>query len=645
MAYQSTYGRYNQFIGPSRKKVPWKYDGWSRGKNNFSEDNEIRPDEYYQGKNIEMTGRSSIRLGRRGHRLFTSVSGVSKHNGSFVYKNPITSTNLLLSMHDGRLRRITTSGTVTEIDATKTWDATAKTRGVLLRGSVYFGNAIDFLSKSDGTTVTRWSSETAASGLALTATGTGPKSYVYGVTVVTETGETEGTTSSEVFNANALTASNKNTFSWNRKTSTQTRGYNVWRSENGGTFVFLNYIENPSSGATVTYVDDGTDQAAVTSEMPTFNTTGGVKGSIYDKYANTLFIAGNLQEPDTVFYGGSGAQFESFSPDANGGWIKPGRGDGESVTAMIGFEDFLFIFKNNSIWKFTFASDGSPSLSSVIPQYGTSSPETVRRMEKDVVYLGSDGRIRILGYEPTQINVIRTTDLSNRVQPDIDLWSTTNLEKFHAEYFEQKYILCNIDQAIPYDRRYIGFHGVWTNFTFNQFLLWDKGTKKQLIFGFEDTSGKIHQVLTDNTWDDNGTVIPVEFTPRRIDGGDDTILKWYDFARIKLKEPRGALSIDTYRDGNALPTTIPINFSTGGGIDSFMFDDFMFDEASGIETNSAALQVIKLEEYFEAYSLLHTITINANEENHAILQTMNGVLEIEDFDYDRDENIERLNPN
>ena len=149
-----------------------------------------------------------------------------------------------------------------------------------------------------------------------------------------------------------------------------------------------------------------------------------------------IFICNNLQEPDTVFFGGTGSAWESFNPSDNGGWVKPGRGDGEKCTAMIGFEDFLFIFKENSIWKFTFGSDGGPVLVSVIPQYGTSSPDTVWRMEKDVFYVGTDGRFRLLGYEPNQLNVIRTTDFSNRIQPKVDNLDFNNPQNIFAVFFQ-----------------------------------------------------------------------------------------------------------------------------------------------------------------------------------------------------------------
>lgn len=633
----SVLGLYQQRMGPSPNARAWKYEGWKRGANAFAEDNEIRDDEFYEGINIEITGRSSIRLPRRGHRDFATVSGATNFNGWGILKNPKTSVNLLLSMWDGHLYKTTTSGSSSEIDGTKTWDSSATTRGVLLRDFFYFGNGVDSMSKTDGTTVTQWTEVTKPTLNSVTLSGTGTDTlYAYVITAVTDVGETEASDEITAYGPGTLSTTNKFAVVFARKTDSSVRGYNIYRAKNGGTLLLLGYIDQQSSGGTLTYTDDGTDTNSLIYEAPTFNTTGGIKGNIYAKYANTLFISGNDDEPDTVFYGGTGALWESFSPDANGGWVKPGRGDGERVTAMIGFEDFLFIFKENSIWKFTFGDAGAPSLVAVIPQYGTSSPDTVWRFERDIMYLGSDGRIRILGYEPTQLNVIRTTDISNRIQPRLDVLDKTNINQFFSIVYEQKYIICDGTVALPYDRRYIGFLDKWTNYSFNRFIVWDRGTNQQKLFG-ATLGGKIQQLLVDNTYDDNGTNINASLRIKRVDGGEDTILKYFYFTRTKFKNPKGSITLYTYKDGATLVDTSSVEFSLGGGIDEYMFDEPMFDESISITSVSDAIQILKKDLYFEAYSIYHQINIIGSENNHCIVQSMNGVYEVEDYDYERDE--------
>lgn len=631
---------YSQRIGGSPRQRSWKFSGWERGENSFAEDNEIRDNEFYDGKNIELIGKSSVRLPRRGRRLLASVPGATNFNGWGVYKDPITGANLLMTMFDGRLYKINTNNSIEEVDNTKTWNAEAKMRGVLLRGFYYFGNGIDYLSKTDGNAITQWVGVTAVNFTNIALTGTGSDTaYDYAVTAVTDVGETETSTVISGFGPGKLDTSNYWTLTWTRKTDSVVKGYNIYKATKGGTLTLLTFIDQPTAGATVTFKDDGTLTRSLIYEIPSYNTTGGVKGNIFGKYANTLFISGNFQEPDTVFYGGTGSNWESFSPSDNGGWVKPGRGDGDRVTALIGFEDFLLIFKENSVWKFIFGSDGGPTLISVIPQYGTNSPDTVWRMEKDIVFYGTDGRFRILGYEPTQLNVIRVTDISNRIQLKLDALDKNNLDDFFAVFFEQKFILCNGDTAYPYDRRYLGFLGTWTNQNFDRFIIWDKGTGQQMLFGAQHGTGKIYQVLVNDTYDDDGENIDAHIRFKRVDGGADDILKFFNVTTAKYKNPRGAIRFATFKDGSTTVDDVPVSFISAGGIDEAMFDEFMFDEGAEITEVPDSVRLVDKELYFEAYSIYHQVSVTGNSDNHCVVQSLGGYFEFEDPDYQRDELI------
>lgn len=631
-------GYYSQVTGAQPKKQIWKYKGWARGQNSYSEDNEIRADEWYDARDIELTGKGSIRLGRRGHRTFTTIGSAVNFNGWGIYKNPKTSANYLIAQFDGKVYKITTAGAVNEIDATKTWDATAKMRGVLLREWFYFGNGVDALAKTDGETITRWSLVTAPTGLSLSKSGSGSDSlYEYTISVVTDVGETEVAAVVSDYHAANLDNSNYFTVTWNRKTDTNVKGYNIYKAIKGSTVTLLTFIDQQSSGATMSFADKGVIERSLIYEAPTYNTTGGVKGNLFGKYSNTLFVAGNKEEPDTVFYGGTGDNFESFSPSDNGGYVKPGRGDGERVTAMIGFEDFLLIFKENSIWKFVFSSDGGPSLSAVIPQYGTSSPDTVWRMEKDIIFLGSDGRYRVVGYEPNQLNVIRTTDISNRIQPNLDSLDTSSLDNIHAVFYEQKFIACDRNIALPYDRRYLGFLGQWSNYNFDKFIVWDQGAGEQKMYGVEHDTGTIKQLLVNDTWDDDGKTIPCSFRPKTIDGDQDT-LKYYASTTFKLKDSVGIIRFNTYYDGNNLLDSDPVTFGSSNiGVEKYMWDEPMWDEGATVVVSNKVIDLVKKDIELEAYNLYHEVQVDANSYNHGVLQTMSGLYEYEDTDYERDE--------
>ena len=528
---------------------------------------------------------------------------------------------------------------MTEIDNAITWDTNAIMRGVLIRGFFYFGNAVDYMAKTDGTTITEWAAETAVTGFGIVKNGSGSDTlYGYSITAITDVGETDSVAEITGFHNGTLSATNYWALTWNRKTASNVRGYNIYKSVNGGTLTLLEFVDNPTSGATVTFNDTGTITKSLIYEAPTFNTTGGVKGNVFAKYANTLFVCNNLEEPDTVFFGGTGSTWESFNPSDNGGWVKPGRGDGDICTAMIGFEDFLFMFKENSIWKFTFGSDGGPVLVSVIPQYGTSSPDSVQRVDKDVFYVGTDGEFRILGYEPNQLNVIRTTGFGNRIQDKIDTLDFANADHIRAITFEQKYIVADDTICLPYDRRYTGFLGTWDEYLYDRFIVWDKGTGQPKLFGIKTDSGNIDQLLVDNRFTHaDGSSITSAVRFKRVDAGEDTILKYYYFTKFKFRNAKGRLTLRSFKDGSVEISTTSISFETGGGIDEFMFDEPQFDEQSSASTTSDVLSIVKKLIEEEAYSIYHTISVTGSQDNHCIIQTMNGMYEVEDVDYERDE--------
>jgi hypothetical protein len=259
-------------------------------------------------------------------------------------------------------------------------------------------------------------------------------------------------------------------------------------------------------------------------------------------------------------------------------------------------------------------------------------------MEKDVVYFGHDGRYRILGYEPNQLNVIRTADISNRIQPELDVLDKSNLDNFFGVFFEQKYMVCNGSKAFPYDRRYTGFLGEWTNMNFSRFIIWDKGSGKERLFGARKTGGGIDELLVEGTWDDNGDTVDCFIRFKRIDGELDS-LKYFHYTKFKLKFPRGQVTFLTYRDGANLLDTTSLSFSVGGGIGEFMFDEAMFDEGLDIEEVEDAVQYVTKDLEVEAYSYYHQLVVQANEYNHCLVQTMAGRYEEEDDDYRRDERV------
>lgn len=642
----TTQGYYAQRVGPSPKVGIVKYNGWSKGVNVFAEHNEIRDDEFYEGVNVMLVGKGSVQLPRYGSENLVTKYGASKYNGGGIFKDPVNNVQTPILMFDGRLYKYS-GGSLVEIDSSKTWDANAKIGGVMYRNQFYFGNGIDPLSKTDLNTVTKFTELSDPNNISVTLTGSGSDYiYRYAVTVVTNYGETAYYSSGDNWGPATLDASNKFTISTTRRTEPEVIGYNFYRSINGSTLMFLKFVPQPTTGDP-TLVDDGTYVESNLYEAPAWNTTGGVEGKYFATFKDTLFVAGVDNYPDILFYTGTGENYESFSPDHNGGWVRIGEGDGTRITSIKGFDVYLLVIKEDSVYRFDFASNGGPSVITADAQYGSAYPHTVSKFEKDLIMVGSDNRIRTLGYEPRLLNVIRTNDISNRIQPVLDSeFNFSNPEDVIGVYYKQKYILCDGNIAVVYDRQYVGFHGTkWTNYDYAGFLVWKTGGREYLL-GVKN-NGEVNKLLVEGVYTDNGQNIVASFRPKTIDGGEDSMPKFFRELKLKLRSVHGSFTLEIWKDGITKSYTNTISVGGNAGISSFMWGEPKFGEikpassGSGINVIGVAIIITK-EIYDEAYYIYPRLTVNGNNDNNFIIQTITGTYDYEDYTYYKNENVLRI---
>jgi hypothetical protein len=642
MARSYRYGLYNQRIGNIPKGGSFDYKGWSKGQNSFSEPNEIRDDEIAKGRNIMIVGKGSIQMPMNGSELLTSTVA-SNCNGAFIFKDKTSGTETPLFFFDGRLYKYV-SNSLVEIDNTKSWTPNLKMGGIMFRDQFYFCNGTDSLCKTDLSTITEFTEISDPTTINVSYTGSLQEAtYRFAVSVVTATGETASVASSEYLGAFELNSSEKFTISTPRNSNSAVKGYNFYVSKNGSRFNFLIYVPQPPSGdPSVSY--EGQYLASSIYTAPDYNTTGGVKGKLFATFKDTLFVAGVDDLPDYIFYTGTGNNYESFSPDTNGGWARVGEGDGTRVNQIKGFDVYLLIIKENSIYKFDFLENGGSNVTIVEPLYGSPYSYSVEKFEKDLIMASNDNRIRTLGYEPNLLNVIRTTDISNRVQPILDNEFDFSVpQNVIGVYYKQKYILCDGNIAVCYDRQYTGFHGeAWENWDYSAFLIWKTGGKELLLGAKND--GTINKLLVDGVYTNNGQPIVATFRPKTVDGGEQGLIKFFKFYKLKIKNFSGTMNLSTWYDGITVPDSTSLSVVGSGGISAFMWGEPMWGEvkvvqmSSNFETLGNTILVVK-ELCQEAHYLVFEVTVNGNEDNHLVLQGAVGVFDYGDVDYLENENI------
>lgn len=566
--------------GADPKPVPWKFNGFKRGVDSYSLDTEVHPNALSDAENMELYGRSSVRP-RRGCADLGAAMGNDPVDGLFVYRT--SSVDELLGLSGGTLSKYNSVSSDWDAVSGGSFTSGLRTRGTQLRDNFYFGNGTDDLAKYNGTSVSTFTNQTAPAGLAVTAKGsTGTDAYSYEVTTVTENGESLPCTAVEITNGNAtLDTSNYNELSWTRKTDASVIGYNIYgRRLTGLGRTLMIFVDQPASGATITWNDKGT----ITPQIwlpPEGDSTGGEKMTVIEGLRGSLI--GFKQGDDRFFWTGTGTKYESFSPSHNGGWADIRRGDGDGgIMGGGNHEKNYYIFKKHSIHKFYFNTEGEGVLEEVILGVGCGAPGSVAFVENDLFYIDSDKKLRVLGYEPNYYGTIRTATLSEgRAQSYLDQIDDDMLSEVEAVYFKNRYLLAaagagstNNDMIIPYDRHYLAFLGKWTGWDVRCWVIWNN----HLYAGSSD-SGQVFECCVGRN--DNSTGISSRLVTRNEDLGNFSQSKFWEWADFRFFAIRGELKIKTIVDGAVTVDERTISSQAYAGISGAMVGGFMPGEATG----------------------------------------------------------------
>ena len=540
--------------GQALSKREWIHDGFNLGVNSFALATELRggtgSSELAEAVNMELYGKKSIRPRRGGQKLGSTLGG-DEVDGLFQFKSD--SVDEILGVSGGLLKKYNSSTESWNTVSGGSFTANLRTRGVKMRGNLYFGNGTDDFSRYNGSALSFFTAVAAPTGLAVTPQGTtGAARYEYTVTTVTDKGESLAATHVAITTGNQiLDTTNFNRVTWTRRTESQVIGYNVYgRSTQGLGLTLMQYIEQPASGATVTFDDKGLIQPTIWLP-PDGDSTDGISAKMWEQLRGSLVGAGVTSQKDRLFFSGTGTKYESFSPAHNGGWVDVRPGDNDrGINGLAPFESNIIVLKEMSIHKFYFSpTTGDAVIQELLTYTGCGSPGSVVVMENDVAFLDSERKFRILGYEPNFTSAIRTTSLSEgRVQSLFDGIDPNQLQNCEGVYHRGRYLLaCTTvggiknDMVLAYDRRYLAFLGKWTgaNAHVRCWVVWDgKDGQRRLYAGGSDTpyvfEFDIEGVLTDH----DGSAVSTLLRTRNEDlknSGQQKLWKWVDLRIFRIQ--------------------------------------------------------------------------------------------------------------
>lgn len=540
------------FPQSKQKVLQQRGTSYIRGLNTLVSSTQIRTDELSEAIDIQLIEDGKIQFPRDGQAYFGNSNG-SKVTGIYNYYKS-----------DGTRKLLRTCGTTLQVyNATtgdfdnvsgKAFTTTLDTEGVMAYDKLYLCNGTDNLCYYDGTNVVTFTGINAPTSPSCTRTGgsTGSYTFSYKVTAVTAIGETEPTAAATATaNQATLSATVYMTVGWTASTSAI--GYNVYGRKDGSWY-FLKYLEGQ---ATNSYADTGVDTPYEILVPPLANYTAGVKGKYIQVYKDSLFIYGDPSYPSRLYYSGGGDKINDFSAANGGGFIDISNNDGQMGTGMIPFKNSLIVFKDHSIYQFSFTTSGAPSVTQVTAAIGCKSPRSICLVENDVFFAYETGVYTIGNETGFAIDVLRTNELSAKVRSIFQSMAPSRTDNVAAIYAKTANLNLVIfaytpaggtynSKALVYDRERTAWYE-WTNIQANCWTNYVGSDGVQHILYGDDNSGYVKEILTGSN--DFGTAIQAKVKLKSEPFGTLTQYKTAKDVSVVLRQPTGSVNLSVIVDG------------------------------------------------------------------------------------------------
>lgn len=508
----------------------------------------------------------------------------------------------------------------------QTYDSTSRMNFLQARNLLFTFNGVDELTYYNGSTITTYTALTTPVGLAITPTGTtGHKTYSYRISAFNSAGESLAcTTVNSTTGTSSLNATNYNALAWTA-TSGAT-GYNVWGREATGlgtTWMATVYTNS--------YKDQGQDDPSLTLLPPDANTSQGVIGSMAVFGISRIFVSGNPTYPSRLYFSGVGDRITDFSWSAiGGGYIDIYKDDGSEIRGIIPFQGGIIVFKDNAIYKFSFADDGTQLLEEITRAFGGISFRSIKHVENDIIFAAKkDGRLAFysLGNQENYAgSILRTNELSVKVENSLRDVTTSELENSSAFYFNNIYG-CAVaksgstknDRIWCLDTRF----GAWTYWEginancFSTFI--NSSGDENLYFGDEDDGDVVKMFTTAKN--DRDTAIDVNWATKAFNQKTFHRFKDYYNPVVQFKDVTisGAISGDVITDGAIVSAYFTVNtVNTGGtGVGFELVGQLLPGAGTGGTPSStySSDQIVELDTFQNARSIKYEFrssTINAD---------------------------------
>lgn len=297
------------------------------------------------------------------------------------------------------------------------------------------------------------------------------------------------------------------------------------------------------------------------------------KGNNLEIFEDRLFISGVTAEPLSLYYSKTADPTDfTISGVLAGGVVKPLGTD--YIMTQENYYGQLLIFKNKSIWKFTFVYDTTaagfiPKLELQSGNYGACSRKAVSWVENDIWFF-TGREVRAIGYKDQQTGVlgINQSVISDQIKETLYTIAVSDYSKITTFYYNRRFYL-----AVPMSSGgendtifvcHLLYGSAWTKYN---------SRIKASATDFMEVDGIIYSAKSVTPygilkWDetlknDNGVAISASVVFKKIEDNDFNRYATYRYLDLMFKNLEGRMVISIYIDAYDLRSTKSKTFYIG----------------------------------------------------------------------------------
>ncbi len=302
---------------------------------------------------------------------------------------------------------------------------------------------------------------------------------------------------------------------------------------------------NFAQAANVLYGFNGTDVVSVDSSLTVTKNPASVPQGTYGAwFHNYLFVANTTSYPSRLYWSNLGVPGTFSGTD----YLDVSPNDGDYITGMIGFNDELYVFKQNTIWTitgwsgatFSTTTAAAQNLNSRLYGYGSVANGSLVVIGKDLYYLSFSGSIphfRSL-VQTSFASTLQGGIVSEDIEGTMNGLSKTSLSNT-AGIFDGKYVYFSVTNGgsssnnlvlvLEPSIKYKGHRSwsTWTSVKAAQFCSSRVSGRDTIYFGDATTGGYVYKIDT-SLYSDNGTAVSLDVRTRdfMFDGARKTHYKY-----------------------------------------------------------------------------------------------------------------------